>query len=85
MEYTTQDLVMAAIKGDAVGSAEAFNNLITDRIASSIQDRKLELAQSIFNSNQQPEEDEYEEDEEYDEDEDLEADEEDEEEEDENA
>lgn len=58
MEYSTQDLVMAAVRGDAVKSAEAFDALITDRIASSIQDRKMELAQRIFNNSQPDADDE---------------------------
>lgn len=51
MEYTTQDLVQFASTGDAVKAAETFNSLVADRIASSIEAKKIELAQRIFNQN----------------------------------
>lgn len=63
MTYSTQDLVANAARGDALKAAEAFNDLIGDRIASAVQARKLELAQQIFNSSQAEDEDSYEEEE----------------------
>jgi len=64
MEPTTQDLIQFALKGDAVKATGTFNDLIADKIAASIQQRKIELAQQIFNTSQVDDEDNpYEEDE----------------------
>jgi hypothetical protein len=63
MEPTTQDLVQFALKGDAIKAAGTFNDLIADKIAASIQQRKMELAQQIFNNSQEDEDNPYEEDE----------------------
>lgn len=49
MEYSVKDLVQFAASGDAVNTADAFNSLISDKIASSIEAKKIELAQRIFN------------------------------------
>lgn len=85
MEYTTQDLVQFAVGGNAVKAGEAFNDLIADKIASTIQSRKVELAQQIFNNQTDDEDNPYEEDEDEDYEEEESEEIEDEEEEDENS
>jgi hypothetical protein len=57
MEYTTQDLVKLSVSGDALKAAEVFNSLAAERIAASIEDKKIELAQQIFNASQDDQED----------------------------
>lgn len=67
MEYSLKDIVQYASAGDALKTSDAFASLVGDRIASSIEARKVELAQQIFNSNsEETDEEETEEDEDQD-------------------
>lgn len=84
MQPTTQDLIQSTLKRDAVTASELFNDIIADKISSSIQSRKLELAQQIFNSSQTDEDNPYDE-EDVEDEEEYEDEEEQEEEEDENS
>ncbi len=66
MEYSLKDIVQYASAGDALKTSDAFASLVGDRIASSIEARKVELAQQIFNSNsEETDEEETEEDQDY--------------------
>lgn len=55
MTQTVQDLVQHALSGDALKASDAFNGVIVDRIASAIDAKKIELAQSYFASEQDDE------------------------------
>ena len=51
--YTVQDLISLSYEQKPVEFQGAFNSLITDKIASAIDSRKLEVAQTMFNPNDQ--------------------------------
>lgn len=61
-EYTTGDLVRFSLDQKPIEFEDAFKSIITDRIASAIDDKKLEMAKTIFNSPEQDTEIEQEED-----------------------
>jgi hypothetical protein len=48
-KYNVPDLVINAIEKKPVEFETTFNNIIVDRISSAIEDRKMELAQTMFN------------------------------------
>ena len=58
-KYTLQDLVGFTIDQQPIEFEKAFSDVITDRIADAIDNRKIELAQSIF-AGQEPEMDQVE-------------------------
>lgn len=50
MEYTIKDIVQFAAQDNAVKTADAFDAVIMDRVVDAVQQRKVELAQRIFNN-----------------------------------
>jgi hypothetical protein len=49
-EPTVQDLLFHSYEQKPVEFQQTFNDLIVQRIASAVSDRKMELAQSLFNA-----------------------------------
>ena len=51
MDTTDQikDMISSIIDGDNVTAQDTFNDLIATKISSALDDRKTELAQTIFN------------------------------------
>jgi hypothetical protein len=51
MDTTDQikDMISTIIDGDNVTAQDTFNDLIATKISSALDDRKTELAQTIFN------------------------------------
>lgn len=49
-KYTLKDLVVFGAQQKPIEFNQAFNELITDRLRSAVDDKKLELARSIFNN-----------------------------------
>lgn len=47
-KYTVDDLVTAAAAQQPLEFEAAFNDLIVDRIRSSIEDKKIEIAQQMY-------------------------------------
>lgn len=47
--FTVEDLVASAVAQKPGDFEETFNQLILDKLGTAIADRKLELAQSMFN------------------------------------
>jgi hypothetical protein len=47
-KYDLEDLVQATIEQRPSEFQSAFNSLLTDRIQNTIQDKKIEMAQSIY-------------------------------------
>lgn len=54
-KYDLEDLVVAALEQKPTDFEAAFNDLIVDRIATAIEDKKIAIAQQMYNY--QPEED----------------------------
>jgi hypothetical protein len=48
-EVSVQDLISLSYDQKPVEFQDAFNSLIGDKIAQAVQDKKMELAQSVFN------------------------------------
>lgn len=55
-EVTVQDLISLSYEQKPIDFEQAFGSLVTDRIAQAIENRKAEIAQSVFGG--QPVEDE---------------------------
>jgi hypothetical protein len=49
IEYRLADLINFSSNQKPMEFADAFKSLITDRIETAINDRKIEIAQSMFN------------------------------------
>jgi len=47
-EYTVGDLIKLSLDQKAVDFENTFGSIILDKIATAVDDRKLELAQSLF-------------------------------------
>lgn len=47
--FTPADIVQFAINKDAVNTTAAFDQLLGQRVADAIQNRKVEIAQTMFN------------------------------------
>lgn len=56
--YTVQDLISLSYDQKPIEFGDAFNSLLTDRLAAAVDDRKLEITQTIFASNEQSYEEE---------------------------
>lgn len=50
-KYGLEDLVSATIEQRPSDFQNVFNSLVTDRIQDAIQDRKVEIAQSMYPAN----------------------------------
>lgn len=48
-KYNISDLVISAIEKKPVEFEDAFNNIIVDRISDAVENRKMEIAQTMFN------------------------------------
>ena len=48
-KYNISDLVISAIEKKAVEFEDTFNNIIIDRISDAVENRKMEIAQTMFN------------------------------------
>lgn len=46
---TVKDLIKYSYEQKPMEFQQAFNDIITDRIAASVENRKMELAQTVFN------------------------------------
>jgi hypothetical protein len=46
--YTVQDLISLSYEQKPIDFSDAFNSLISNKIADAIDDRKLEVAQTMF-------------------------------------
>lgn len=62
-KYTASDIINFAAQQKPADVADALNNLMLDKIHSEINDRKLELAKSLFGGTGPSDEEEYEDDE----------------------
>ena len=49
-EFTTSDLVRFSLDQKPIEFEDAFKSVITDKIASAIEDRKSEMARTVFSS-----------------------------------
>lgn len=49
-KYTVQDLISNAADQQPIEFENAFNSLVVDRIRSAVENRKQEIATSMFNS-----------------------------------
>lgn len=67
-EVTVQDLISLSYEQKPIDFEQAFQSLITDRVASAVENRKTEIAQTMFGG---PDPEEYEDDQETEEPEDL--------------
>ena len=47
-QISVQDLISLSYEQKPMEFQDAFNSIITDRIANAVNDRKIELAQSMF-------------------------------------
>lgn len=47
-KYDVSDLVIAAVEQKPLDFEQAFNDLIIDRIATSINDKKIQVAQQMY-------------------------------------
>jgi hypothetical protein len=45
---TPKDLLQSAISGDALGFASTLNDIMDERISNAIEERRIEIAQSIY-------------------------------------
>jgi len=52
-EYTTSDLVKFSLDQKPIEFEDAFKSLITDRIASAIDDKKTEMAKTVFSGQEE--------------------------------
>jgi len=50
MEYEIEDLMSAAIAQKSMDFDDAFKSMMIDKITDAIKDKKIELAQGIFNN-----------------------------------
>ena len=56
MEYEIEDLMSAAIAQRPMDFDNAFKSIMINKITDAIEDKKLELAQTIFNESEEIEE-----------------------------
>jgi hypothetical protein len=51
METTDQirDMISSILDGNNVGAQETFNDIAATKVSAALDDRKIELAQTIFN------------------------------------
>jgi len=51
METTDQirDMISSILDGNNVGAQETFNDIVATKVSAALDDRKMELAQTIFN------------------------------------
>lgn len=59
-KYSLNDLIIATAEQKPTDFEAAFNNMIVDRIRDSIESRKVEIAQQMYNYEPEPVEAEYE-------------------------
>ena len=55
-DVTVQDLISLSYEQKPIEFQNAFNSLMSDRIASAINDKKIEVAQSMYNDHEEVEE-----------------------------
>ena len=56
-KYGIEDLISAAAEQKPSDFGDIFNDLIVDRLGSAIEDKKMEIARSMFNNSEElPEE-----------------------------
>lgn len=60
-KYGLEDLVVSAIEQKPLEFETAFNDLIIDRIRSAVEDKKVQIAQQMYNYDPEAEETEEEE------------------------
>lgn len=60
-KYGLEDLVVSAIEQKPLEFETAFNDLIIDRIRSAVEDKKIQIAQQMYNYDPEAEETEEEE------------------------
>lgn len=60
-KYDLQDLVVSAIEQKPLEFETAFNDLVIDRIRSAVEDKKVQIAQQMYNYDPAAEETEEEE------------------------
>lgn len=51
-KYNVSDLVVSAIDQKPIEFENAFNSIVTDRIATAVNDRKIEVSNSMFGGQQ---------------------------------
>lgn len=56
-KYDLEDLVVAALEQKPTDFETAFNDLIVDRIATAVENKKIEIAQQMYNYEPESEED----------------------------
>jgi hypothetical protein len=49
-KYTLKDLVMFGAQQKPIDFSQAFDNLIVDKLQAAVDARKIEIAQTMFNS-----------------------------------
>lgn len=57
-KYTLDDMVMATVEQKPLDFEAAFNDIIVDKIRTGIENRKIEIAQQMYNYEPPVEEDE---------------------------
>jgi len=50
---TTNDLINAIVTGDAIEIENSFNLAMADKISTALEDKRIEVAQSLFNKQEQ--------------------------------
>ena len=55
-DVTVQDLISLSYEQKPIEFQNAFNSLMSDRITSAINDKKIEVAQSMYNDHEEVEE-----------------------------
>jgi hypothetical protein len=52
-EYTTSDLVKFSLDQKPIEFEDAFKSLLTDRIAMAVDDKKIEMAKTVFSGQEE--------------------------------
>jgi len=55
-KYNLEDLVTSSLEQRPIDFSDAFNSLITDKLQTAIQNKKIEVAQRIYSDNNVEEE-----------------------------
>jgi len=50
-KYNLEDLVTSSLEQRPIDFSDAFNSLITDKLQTAIQNKKIEVAQRIYSDN----------------------------------
>lgn len=53
---STRDLVDALVSGDSIAIETAFNNVMSDKVSSALDDYRVQVAQNMFMTPQEVEE-----------------------------